>query len=119
VFMARSFFRLNCIMYGRFKPILFRKPKINKARPILFVATFIVAFLIMLGEAPTAQHISPMKLKAEYLEYTTVPGYFQQDDPATNDKIFDYVGGIFHLKLVWKANLILDEVELWLGRKIV
>ncbi|EPE29330.1 Phosphoglycerate mutase-like protein [Glarea lozoyensis ATCC 20868] len=51
----------------------------------------------MSGEAPTAQPMSPMKSEVEYLEYTTVPGYFQQDDRATNDKIFDYTKTNFGL----------------------
>jgi len=28
----------------------------------------------------------------EYIKYSTVTGYFQQDDPATDPNTFDYVG---------------------------
>lgn len=54
--------------------------------PFLFVATVIVALLVIMGEAsaPTPK----------YLKYTTVTGYFQQDDPATDDRNFDYVGNL-------------------------
>jgi len=40
--------------------------------------------------APTASGISIDKGK-EYINYTTVAGYFLQDDPATNPSTFSYV----------------------------
>ncbi|KUJ11981.1 phosphoglycerate mutase family protein [Mollisia scopiformis] len=42
-----------------------------------------------MGEAP--------KPEEEYLKFTTVTGYFQQDDPATNPKAFDYATTNFGL----------------------
>jgi hypothetical protein len=48
--------------------------------PFLFVATVVVTFLLMMGETTSG----------EYIQYTTVPGYFQQDDPATDSGSFDY-----------------------------
>lgn len=50
-------------------------------RPFLFVATIVVTFLVMMGESKSA----------EYIKYTTVTGYFQQDDPVTVSGTFDYV----------------------------
>jgi hypothetical protein len=50
-------------------------------RPFLFVATIVVTFLVMMGESKSA----------EYIRYTTVTGFFQQDDPATVPGTFDYV----------------------------
>jgi len=77
--MARSLLRITCII------------------PILFVATFIFALLIMPTEMPITQSIPTMNSEVEYLEYATVPGYFQQDDPATNDTIFNYTASNFGL----------------------
>lgn len=61
-------------------------------RAFLFLATIILALLIMMGESqrfqvPLASTPKPTK----YLEYSIVEGYFQQSDPATDDQNFDYV----------------------------
>lgn len=50
-------------------------------RPFLFVATFVVTCLVMMGESKSAEHI----------KYTSVTGFFQQDDLATDSGSFDYV----------------------------
>jgi hypothetical protein len=50
-------------------------------RPTLFLVTVLATFFLMMGESDTPQ----------YFKYTAVPGFFQQDDPATVDKGFDYV----------------------------
>lgn len=63
--------------------------------PILFIATVCVAFFVIMGEAP--------KTEETHLEFSTVTGYFQQDEPATDPKSFDYVSD---LKLCWKQSLI-------------
>ncbi len=51
--------------------------------PVLFVATVFVAFFVIMGEAP--------KPEGEYLKYSTVTGYFLQDDLETDPSTFDYV----------------------------
>ena len=56
-------------------------------RPFLFVATIVVAFLVMMGESKSAEYTKHTK----YIKYTTVTGYFQQDDPDTVSETFDYV----------------------------
>ena len=53
-------------------------------RPALFIATVVVAFLVAMGESANSDH-------PHYFKYSTVTGYFLQDDPATNHDGFDYV----------------------------
>jgi hypothetical protein len=50
----------------------------------LFIATVVVALLVVMGEPANSDH-------PHYLKYSTVTGYFLQDDPATNHDGFDYV----------------------------
>jgi hypothetical protein len=62
----------------------------------------ITALLLMSREASTSQPASAVETNVdaiEFLEYSTVPGYFQQDDSATNDKTFDYVRCLYSMKL--------------------
>lgn len=47
---------------------------------VLFALTFL-ALIATMSEAK----------KPSYIKYTTVTGYFLQDDPATNETDFDYV----------------------------
>ena len=72
-------------MISLFAPLLiFRyiiKHTLIISRPFLFLATIVVAFMVMMGESNVPQ----------YIEYTTVTGFFQQDDPATEPNGFDYV----------------------------
>ncbi|TVY65628.1 putative phosphoglycerate mutase [Lachnellula suecica] len=67
----RTAFRVNCLV------------------PILFVLTIIIALFVIMGESP--------KPTPEHLEYSTVTGYFQQDDPTTDDHGFDYTTTNFGL----------------------
>jgi len=53
----------------------------------LFVATIIVTFLSMMAESKSA----------EYVKYTTITGFFQQDDLATASGSFDYTTHNFGL----------------------
>jgi len=53
----------------------------------LFVATIVVTFLVMMGETASG----------EYIQYTTITGFFQQDDPATDSGSFDYTASNFGL----------------------
>ncbi|KAH6674129.1 histidine phosphatase superfamily [Halenospora varia] len=62
---------------------------INRFVPFLFLATVIVAFMVMMGESPQPA--------PEYIKYSTVTGYFQQDDHNTDDKKFDYTISNFGL----------------------
>jgi hypothetical protein len=48
--------------------------------PSLFLATIIVAFLIMMSGSDS-----------HYLKYNAVTGFFLQDDPKTDSSEFDYV----------------------------
>ncbi|KAK2741741.1 hypothetical protein FQN55_008241 [Onygenales sp. PD_40] len=50
------------------------------SRPFLLAATVVLALLLAMAEA----------LGQSHLEYSTVPGYFLQDDPATDPAEFDY-----------------------------
>jgi len=42
-----------------------------------------VTFMIMMGETPAPE--------PEYLKYSTVTGFFLQDEPTTDPVTFDYV----------------------------
>lgn len=53
------------------------------SRPGRFVATLLACCFIM-AEAHVASHHS-------YINYTTLTGFFLQDDPTTNASTFDYV----------------------------
>ncbi|KAL1968181.1 hypothetical protein VTN77DRAFT_2016 [Rasamsonia byssochlamydoides] len=60
--------------------------------PCLLFATIIVAgFMIM------AESIASSTVSSSYLRYSTVTGYFLQDDPATDPSTFDYVTTNFGL----------------------
>jgi hypothetical protein len=41
--------------------------------------------------APTSAAVLPRIYPDEYFNYTTLTGFFLQDDPATNPSTFDYV----------------------------
>jgi hypothetical protein len=74
------------------------------SRPFLFLVTVFATFVVMMGESNIPQ----------YLKYTTVSGFFQQDDPATEPKGFDYVN---ILSLMVEHELMLsDQDKLWLDR---
>ena len=61
--------------------------------PFLLISTIIIAFWILMGES------APPDVPAQesYLAYSTVPGFFAQDDPATDDKSFDFMTSDFGL----------------------
>lgn len=63
---------------------------LNSFIAFAFITTVIVAFMIMMGEAPTPSE--------EYTKYSTVTGYFLQDDEATDPKGFDFTTSNFGLK---------------------
>ena len=60
---------------------------------LLFLGTIVLGFFVFMGETSTP----------EYIKYTTVTGYFQQDDLATNASIFNYVR-----TLPFYSNLLLN-----------
>jgi hypothetical protein len=67
---------------------------IMASSPILFFATIVTALLVMMGEASPADRgilntTAPPDRRT--FNYTTVTGYFLQDDSATNATAFDYV----------------------------
>jgi hypothetical protein len=53
-------------------------------RPFLFLTTIIVAFWILIGRSKEPE-------MGHHIEYSTVTGYFLQDDPATEPQGFDFV----------------------------
>lgn len=83
-------------------PLLPVRRLIRLLSPILFVATVCVAFFVIMGEAPT-----PEGEYARYLKFSTVTGYFQQDDPATDPKAFDYVSASSWFKLMSNSSRLL------------
>ncbi|KAI9791062.1 MAG: hypothetical protein M1835_000554 [Candelina submexicana] len=56
-------------------------------RPFLFVWTIVTLYLVIMGEASTPS----------YIKYTTVTGFFLQDEPSTNPGSFDYTAVNFGL----------------------
>ncbi|KAL9119615.1 MAG: hypothetical protein Q9187_003832 [Circinaria calcarea] len=55
--------------------------------PLLFLGTIVLVFFVLMGETSTS----------EYIKYTTVTGFFQQDDLATNASTFNYTATHFGL----------------------
>lgn len=53
------------------------------SRPILFVITIVVPFLLIMGSSSDPE--------STYLKYSPVTGYFEQDDPETDPRGYDYV----------------------------
>lgn len=56
--------------------------------PVLFATTVLLALLFSMGESTRAAYTSS---NSSYLKYTTVTGFFLQDDNSTDAKTFDYV----------------------------
>jgi len=88
-FRRRGIFRVNCLVYPA--PYPAQDWELTASRPFLFILTVVVALLVMMGESP--------KPIPEYITYSTVTGYFQQDDPATEDHGFDYVSTLSFVDL--------------------
>ncbi|KAL2073622.1 hypothetical protein VTL71DRAFT_10948 [Oculimacula yallundae] len=63
---------------------------LNSFIAFLFTATIIIAFMVMMEESPIPSE--------EYTKYSAVPGYFLQDDEATDPKGFDFTKTNFGLK---------------------
>lgn len=55
--------------------------------PFLFFTTVLLALLFTMGEA-TRPYVTS---NTSHINYTTVTGFFLQDDPSTNASTFDYV----------------------------
>ncbi|KAN0108244.1 phosphoglycerate mutase [Hyaloscypha variabilis] len=62
---------------------------INTLIPILFVITIIAPFLFMMGQSPDS--------KTTHLQYSTVTGYFEQDEPDTDPRGYDFASHNFGL----------------------
>jgi hypothetical protein len=45
--------------------------------------------------APTSADVLPRIYSDQYFNYTTLTGFFAQDDPATNPSTFDYVSALW------------------------
>lgn len=50
-----------------------------------------VALAATVAALVSAQTLNITSTTASYINYTTVTGYFLQDEPTTNDTTFDYV----------------------------
>lgn len=50
--------------------------------PVLFLLTVLLALMAMTGGADNTP---------SYIKYTTITGFFLQDDPSTQASSFDYV----------------------------
>ncbi|CZT45224.1 related to GPI anchored protein [Rhynchosporium secalis] len=57
---------------------------LNSIIAFLFITTVIVPFMVMMGQSPAPSE--------EHTVYSTVTGYFLQDDEATDPKGFDFWG---------------------------
>lgn len=64
-------------------------PPLTMQHSFLFlVSVTLILLLVVMGEAPPQ---STLGLPARRYEYSTVTGYFMQDDPGTDGNTFDYV----------------------------
>jgi len=57
--------------------------RINRIVPALFVGTFFLAIFMIMAESPNREQV-------EVIKYSTVTGYFLQDEPSTDPNGFDY-----------------------------
>tara|TARA_R110002033_G_scaffold162780_1_gene199580 strand:+ start:461 stop:718 length:258 start_codon:yes stop_codon:yes gene_type:complete len=65
--------------------------------------------MIMMGEAPTPSE--------EYTKYSTVTGYFLQDDEATDPKGFDFVR--YQLSRFCPGLILADNFEFWIKESTI
>jgi hypothetical protein len=84
--LQKTFCSITALMYVASIPSLPRPELTINSRPILFVVTIIVPFFLMMGESSGP--------KSTYLKYSTVTGYFEQDDPNTESRGYDFVSYI-------------------------
>jgi hypothetical protein len=81
--LQKTFCSITALMYV-ISTALLRKPELTVyCRPVLFVITIVVPFFLMMGESSDP--------KSTYLKYSTVTGYFEQDDPKTEARGYDFV----------------------------
>lgn len=66
----------------------------------LVIVAVVAGFLFAGGDART---LATRAKKDGYIKYTTVKGYFLQDDPSTNATTFDYV-------CVWHARAAIETI---------
>jgi hypothetical protein len=59
---------------------------------------FAITCASLAAPQPTALAVLPRLNSNEYVNYTTLTGFFLQDDPTTNSGTFDYVRAIYPLK---------------------
>lgn len=69
-----------------------------------------VKSMLVLGG--TVLSVLASTVEASYISYSTVAGYFQQDNSSTVASTFNYVW-YFPLHIGQKTNEILDRVKLW------
>jgi len=72
-------------------PLMRRNRRLCRASifiPFLFIATIVAAFIVIMGESQP---------EPSYLKYSTVTGYFLQDEPSTDPKTFDFTTTNFGL----------------------
>jgi hypothetical protein len=61
---------------------------------------FAITCAAIAAPQPTSLAALPRINPNEYINYTTITGFFLQDDPATNPSTFDYVWSV----LLWQIN---------------
>lgn len=61
---------------------------------------FAITCAAIAAPQPTSLAVLPRINSNEYINYTTLTGFFLQDDPATNPSTFDYVLSVF----LWQIN---------------
>ena len=96
--LQKTFCSITALMYVISTPLLPNPELTIHCRPLLFVITIIVPFFLMMGESSDA--------KATYLKYSTVTGYFEQDDPKTEARGYDFVHFLYRM-LIQEQQLTL------------
>jgi hypothetical protein len=80
-----------------------------------FLGSIAVAALAVSGVVADAANLKQKPL-LQYIQYSSVPGYFVQDDPSTNPSTFDFVRRPFHFRDSIASiadNGVVDWNQLW------
>jgi hypothetical protein len=82
-----SYFSWDCLTQTFNSTIVMQLKSLIPAIPGFFA----IACAAIAALQPTALAVLPRISSNEYINYTTLMGFFLQDDPATNPSTFDYV----------------------------
>lgn len=61
------------------------------------VVAALAALFVAVAQAVSGPDYAPYVHGGKYINYTTVTGYFLQDDPSTNATTFNYVRAFEHI----------------------